>query len=275
MNTFIHAIDGFYTNDVFYTDCDSLYIENKHWGKLDKAGLVGKELLRGKNDYEDGGIFYGLFLAPKIKYCLTIKKFGIISEHKTFKGFTDVHDSLDRKKYFNLADDDKLAAKVPLSWKKSFSRGVVIPHKMRNCHECKKDILCDNCDKLVNQKKELSANLNELKRKKPNDYGHMLPELIIQMDGVTKDTPIMIKENEIIKIKRNEIADECNNIQIWTSGGWRNIKELVRHKTEKNIYRVRTKHGIVDITEDYSLINRNREIIKPCDLKIGEELLHN
>ena len=33
MNNFIHAIDGFYTNDVYYTDTDSLYIENKHWDK--------------------------------------------------------------------------------------------------------------------------------------------------------------------------------------------------------------------------------------------------
>ena len=31
MNNFILAIDGFYTNDVYYTDTDSLYIENKHW----------------------------------------------------------------------------------------------------------------------------------------------------------------------------------------------------------------------------------------------------
>ena len=35
MNNFIHAIDGFYNNSVCYTDTDSLYIENKHWGKLD------------------------------------------------------------------------------------------------------------------------------------------------------------------------------------------------------------------------------------------------
>ena len=67
MNNFIHAIDGFYTNDVFYTDTDSLYIANKHWDKLNKAGIVGINLLQGKNDYKDGGIFYGLFLAPKIK----------------------------------------------------------------------------------------------------------------------------------------------------------------------------------------------------------------
>ena len=75
MNNFIHAINGFYTNDVYHTDTDSLYIENKHWDKLDKGCLVGRGLLQGKNDYgPDSGIFYGLFLAPKVKYCLTIKK---------------------------------------------------------------------------------------------------------------------------------------------------------------------------------------------------------
>ena len=66
MNNFIHANNGFYTKDVYYGDTDSLYIENKHWHKLNKAGLVGKNLLQRKNDYKDGGIFYGLFLAPKI-----------------------------------------------------------------------------------------------------------------------------------------------------------------------------------------------------------------
>ena len=180
MNNFIHAINGFYTNDIYYTDTDSLYIENKHWDKLEKAGLVGKNLLQGKNDYKDGGIFYGLFLAPKIKYCLTINEYGVIDEHKCFKGFTNVSDNLNRKEYFKMANGDKLVAKVPLSWKKSFSHGVVIPHKMRNCHYCKKDVLCDICDELVNQKKEFTANLNELKRLPLNELGHMLPKYIIE-----------------------------------------------------------------------------------------------
>ena len=48
INNFIHAINGFYRNDVYYTDTNSLYIENKHWDKLDKAGLVGKRLLQGQ-----------------------------------------------------------------------------------------------------------------------------------------------------------------------------------------------------------------------------------
>ena len=56
MNNLIHAIGGFHTKDVYYTDTDSLYIESKHWEKLDTAGLVGKNLLQGKNFYKDGGI---------------------------------------------------------------------------------------------------------------------------------------------------------------------------------------------------------------------------
>ena len=180
MNNFIHAIDGFYTDDVYYTDTDSLYIESKHWNKLNEAELVGKKLLQSKNDYgPDPGIFYGVFLAPKIKHCLIINKYGIINEKKCFKGFTNFSENLNRKEFFNMADGVNLVAKVPLSWKKSFSMGVVIPHKMRNCNKCTKEILCDDCNKLVNQKKEFSANLNELKREKPNDFGHMLSKYII------------------------------------------------------------------------------------------------
>ena len=45
---------------------------------------------------------------------------------------------------------------------------------MKNCSDCTKNILCDNCDELVNQNREFSANLNELKREPPNEFGHML-----------------------------------------------------------------------------------------------------
>ena len=74
---------------------------------------------------------------------------------------------------------DKLIAKVPLSRKKSFSMSVVLPHKMKNCNKCTKDILCHDYDKSVYQNKEISPNLKELKRKPPNDIGQMLPKYII------------------------------------------------------------------------------------------------
>ena len=74
-----------------------------------------------------------------------------------------------------MADGDKLIAEVQLSWKKSFSQGVVIPHKMKNCTDFKKVFLCEDCDDLVNQKK-FSANLNEWERQAPNEFEHMLPK---------------------------------------------------------------------------------------------------
>ena len=55
---------------------------------------------------------------------------------------------------------------------------VVIPPKMRNCNKCTKDVLCENCDKLVDQKKNFSANLNEMEREPPNSLGHMLPKYL-------------------------------------------------------------------------------------------------
>ena len=45
-------------------------------------------LCQCKSDYKSGGIFNGLFLAPKTKCCLTINKYGD-TEHITFKGFND------------------------------------------------------------------------------------------------------------------------------------------------------------------------------------------
>ena len=96
----------------------------------------------------------------------------------------------------------------------------------------------------------------------------------MRIDEIADDEDWYVDDNVVTSWGYKEFAD-CNNFQIWTSDGWRNIKKLVRHKTEKGIYRIRTKHGIVDVTEDHSLMNRNREIIKPFHLKFGEELLHN
>ena len=175
MNNFIREINGFYNNSIYYGDTDSLYIEKKYWDVLDKANLVGEELCQGKNDYKTGGIFYGLFLAAKIKYCLTIDDYGIIQEHKTFKGFNDSKRLLDRSQYFKMIEGEKISAMLPRSWKKSFDSGVIIPKKMRFCNKCNNIKMCDSCNNQINENKEFEANLNELKRRKPNEFGHMLP----------------------------------------------------------------------------------------------------
>ena len=92
----------------------------------------------------------------------------------TFKGLNDVSQNLNRKEYFKMFNGNKLTAKVPLSGKKIYNYAVIIPQELRNCNKFAKDILCYGCEKLLNQNKKISANLNELKRQAPNEFGHML-----------------------------------------------------------------------------------------------------
>ena len=179
MNRFIREINGLYDNNIYYTDTDSLYIEKKYWDVLDKANLVGESLCQGKNDYKTGGIFYGLYLAPKIKYCLTIDEYGIIKEHKTFKRFNDSKRLLERSQYFKMKEGEKISAMLPKSWKKSFDNGVIKPKKMRFCNKCNNIKMCDICNNQINENEEFEANLNLLKRDKPNDCGHMLPYYVL------------------------------------------------------------------------------------------------
>ena len=175
MNKFIREINGFYNSSIDYGDTDSLYIEKKYWDVLDRANLVGKNLCQGKNDYKTGGIFCGLFVAPKIIYCLTIIELGIIEQHMTFKGFNDSKRLLDRSQYFNMLDGKKITAMLPRSWKKSFNNGFIIPTNMRRCDICNDKLLCKKCNNQVKEIKEFEANLNLLQQNTPNEFGYLLP----------------------------------------------------------------------------------------------------
>ena len=122
-----------------------MYKENKYWDVLEKVNLVGKDFCHGKNNYETGGIFYGFFLAPKIKYVLTINEFVFVQEYKIFKGFNDSKRLSGRSRNFKMKEGKKISAMLPKSWKKLFNSGVIIPAKMRFCNECTDKLTCNNC----------------------------------------------------------------------------------------------------------------------------------
>jgi len=65
------------------------------------------------------------------------------------------------------------------------------------------------------------------------------------------------------------------NMKVWTHKGWAKIMRVIRHRTTKKIYRVLTHTGLVDVTEDHSLLDKNCEIIKPSECIVGQELLHS
>ena len=118
-------------------------------------------------------------------------------------------------------------------------------------------------------------------------------------DSVTGNTPILLKNKQTGNIEFKEIKDiftrwtsydgfkagETNrrekeqslmdDYMIYTSDGWSDINRVIRHKTKKKIYRITTHTGMVDVTEDHSLLTPEKKIIKPTEIKIGEKLLHN
>ena len=111
MNKFVHQIDAFYSNEVYYRDSDSLYMPVDHNRKVKEAGYVGNNFGQGKNDYGDGGIFFGLFLGPKLKICQTLDIYGTLREKPTFKRFHD----------------------FCLPWKRSFTHGIPNQKKRNYC----------------------------------------------------------------------------------------------------------------------------------------------
>ena len=44
INKFTREIIGFHNKNIYYSDTNSLYVEEKYWYVLEKAKLVGKEL---------------------------------------------------------------------------------------------------------------------------------------------------------------------------------------------------------------------------------------
>ena len=230
MNNVFREIDGFYSNNIYYGDTDSGYIHKKHWSTLVEKGFVGKSLGLGKNDYGDSGIFYAWFLAPKIKYCLVIDDFGIISAKRTFKGYSEEHRLIKLEEYISLSEGKTVSGRFSIDWTKAFE-GIKIPHRKQdcsdcdnrkicsdyiikpkmNCFNCEMEKSCKNCLDLISQKKTYSTDINTLKRKTPNEKHQMLPYYIgnyepIQnnIDFETAKNILMEEDNKMIKQRRFE-----------------------------------------------------------------------
>ena len=116
---------------------------------------------------------------------------------------------------------------------------------------------------------------------------------VIYGDSVMDYTPLVLKDdNNCINIIQFSDLNYCRWLSydksnsnkeqlfnpgyfIWTHNGWSPIVRFIRHKTIKKIYRIITNSGIIDVTEDHSLLNLNVKEIKPKNLKINDKILHS
>ena len=117
-------------------------------------------------------------------------------------------------------------------------------------------------------------------------YGRIM--LMCDSDSVSGDTPLLLKNpNGNVEIHNiNRLTDSWTqyingkeygqtNYEIWTEKGWTKIKHVMRHKVDKEMFRVLTHTGCVDVTEDHSLLNDKAEKISPKECVVGQNLLHS
>jgi DNA polymerase elongation subunit (family B) len=105
-------------------------------------------------------------------------------------------------------------------------------------------------------------------------------------DSVTPDTPLIIRQHGRVRTCRIDsmvdtyvVRDDGKEValvdaEVWTEKGFTPIEQIVRHKTTKTIHRVLTHTGVVDVTEDHSLLHEDATMVKPTEVSLGTKLLH-
>lgn len=116
------------------------------------------------------------------------------------------------------------------------------------------------------------------------------PPVVIYGDSVTGNTPILLQMADGTMMYRciddinpdKEWVDRIGDgkqykacpYKVWTDKGFVTVTNVIRHKTNKKLYRVRSPTGIADVTEDHSLLSPSGEKLKPGNIRIGSSLLH-
>jgi DNA polymerase elongation subunit (family B) len=131
-------------------------------------------------------------------------------------------------------------------------------------------------------------------------YGPVLTKAeYIYGDSVANYTPVYVKVKDNMDIvtieqlaekygknmwvtcsepgKQEKEYCELEGVETWSDKGWTKLYRVIRHQLapHKKMVRILTHTGLVDVTDDHSLLTKDGEEISPKDVQIGTELLHN
>ena len=107
------------------------------------------------------------------------------------------------------------------------------------------------------------------------ETGDILVEPIARLAYAPWEPYEVFKQHDTVPSNRREKEQTyVTHLDAWTDRGWSPINRVIRHKCNKRIYRVVTQHGIVEVTEDHSLLDTNRNLLKPTEVSSSVELLH-
>jgi DNA polymerase elongation subunit (family B) len=99
-------------------------------------------------------------------------------------------------------------------------------------------------------------------------------EALAEKYGVSPNTWTQCKEEGK---QSKEVCEMMCGVETWSEKGWTRLHRVIRHALapHKKMMRIVTHTGIVDVTDDHSLILANGEEISPKNVEIGTKLLHS
>jgi DNA polymerase elongation subunit (family B) len=120
-------------------------------------------------------------------------------------------------------------------------------------------------------------------------------------DSVAAHTPVYVRLNGVIDVcpiealaekyganpdnwtqckeegkQTKEVCEMMCGVETWSEKGWTRLHRVIRHALapHKKMMRIITHTGIVDVTDDHSLILSTGDEISPKNVEIGTKLLH-
>lgn len=115
---------------------------------------------------------------------------------------------------------------------------------------------------------------------------------VVYGDSVAAYTPLMLRVNGVHTIMSVEelgctaewyaCADrdkeycQLKHVESWTESGWTPVERVIRHvlASHKKMIRVLTHTGLVDVTDDHSLLKPDGTEVSSKELAVGDVLLH-
>jgi len=118
--------------------------------------------------------------------------------------------------------------------------------------------------------------IKNIPRSKLNQDGEK--EYCVYTDSCPGFEPIVVKNKEsgLVDVRPISELEGCwQKYFVWSDEGFVEINNFIKKPLRKNLFAVRTKKGVVHVTEDHSLIESFGDPIKPEEVDVGNtELLH-
>jgi DNA polymerase delta subunit 1 len=135
---------------------------------------------------------------------------------------------------------------------------------------------------------------------KTKTYVESIGGHVVYGDSVASYTPVYIRHNGLLDIcSIDQVADtygdgrwiECvdmgrqnkhvcqlpGDVETWSEEGWTTLDRIVRHELapHKKILRVLTHTGLVDVTDDHSLLDVDGRCVRTNEVHVGMALMHH